>query len=51
MDVEVNGRELLVHSTRLSPVGTNVGINVDPYNIQIMNVPESEDEEAISETI
>jgi spermidine/putrescine transport system ATP-binding protein len=51
MDVEVGGRELLVHSTKLSPVGTNVGINVDPYNIQIMNVPESEDEEAISETI
>ncbi|WP_022773147.1 ABC transporter ATP-binding protein [Butyrivibrio sp. AE2015] len=51
MDVEVGGRELLVHSTKLSPIGTNVGINVDPYNIQIMNVPESEDEEAISETI
>lgn len=51
MDVEVGGRELLVHSTKLSPVGTHVGINVDPYNIQIMNVPESEDEEAISETI
>lgn len=51
MDVEVGGRELLVHSTKLSPVGANVGINVDPYNIQIMNVPESEDEEAISETI
>ena len=51
MDVEVGGRELLVHSTKLSPVGAHVGINVDPYNIQIMNVPESEDEEAISETI
>lgn len=51
MDVEVGGRELLVHSTKLSPVGAKVGINVDPYNIQIMNVPESEDEEAISETI
>ena len=51
MDVETNGYELLVHSTRLSPVGTKVGIKVDPFNIQIMNVPASEDEEAISETV
>ncbi len=26
------------------PVGTKVGIKVDPFNIQIMNKPESEDE-------
>ncbi len=51
MDVETNGHEILVHSTKLSPVGTNVGIKVDPFNIQIMNVPVSEDEEAISETV
>ncbi len=51
MDVEANGYEWLVHSTKLSPVGTKVGIKVDPFNIQIMNVPESEDEEAISETV
>ncbi len=51
MDVEACGYEWLVHSTRLSEVGTNVGIKVDPFNIQIMNVPVSEDEEAISETI
>ena len=51
MDVETNGYEMLVHSTRLSPVGTKVGIKVDPFNIQIMNVPASEDEEAISETV
>lgn len=51
MDVETCGRELLVHSTKLSPVGTKVGIKVDPFNIQIMNVPVSEDEEAISETV
>ena len=29
------------------PVGTKVGIQVDPFNIQIMNKPESEDEEAV----
>lgn len=51
MDVEANGYEWLVHSTKLSEVGSKVGIKVDPFNIQIMNVPASEDEEAISETV
>jgi spermidine/putrescine transport system ATP-binding protein len=47
MDVLANGYEWLVHSTDLVPVGNTVGIKVDPYNIQIMNKPESEDEEAV----
>ena len=38
--------ELLVHSTDMFPVGTEVGIRVDPFDIQIMKKPESEDEEA-----
>lgn len=46
MEVKANGFEWLVHSTSLFPVGTEVGIKVDPFNIQIMNKPESEDEEA-----
>ncbi len=46
MEVMANGFEWLVHSTSLFPVGTEVGIKVDPFNIQIMNKPESEDEEA-----
>lgn len=46
MEVIAGGREWLVHSTDLSPVGSEVGIKVDPYDIQIMNKPESEDEEA-----
>ena len=46
MEVRANGRDWLVHSTDLAPVGSQVGIQVDPYNIQIMNKPESEDEEA-----
>ncbi len=46
MEVTANGFEWLVHSTSLFPVGTEVGIKVDPFNIQIMNKPESEDEEA-----
>jgi len=46
MEVMANGFEWLVHSTKMFPVGTRVGIKVDPYNIQIMNKPVSEDEEA-----
>ena len=37
----------LVHSTDMGPVGKKVGIHVDPFDIQIMNKPESEDEEAV----
>ena len=32
--------------TDMFPVGTEVGIKVDPFDIQIMKKPESEDEEA-----
>ena len=46
MEVLANGFEWLVQSTKMVPVGTLVGIKVDPFNIQIMNRPESEDEEA-----
>lgn len=42
-----DGFEWLVHSTNLCPVGKEVGIRVDPFNIQIMNKPASEDEEAV----
>ncbi|MDE6318435.1 MAG: TOBE domain-containing protein, partial [Lachnospiraceae bacterium] len=48
MEVTANGFEWLVHSTTLFPVGKEVGIHVDPFNIQIMNKPESEDEEAVA---
>lgn len=47
MEVMANGHEWLVHSTDLFPVGTKVGIHVDPFDIQIMNKPASEDEEAV----
>ena len=46
MEVMANGFEWLVHSTEMFSVGTDVGIRVNPFNIQIMNKPESEDEEA-----
>lgn len=46
MEVKACGFEWLVHSTHMFPAGTSVGIRVDPFNIQIMNKPVSEDEEA-----
>ena len=42
-----DGYEWLVHSTDMFPVGQKVGIHVGPFDIQIMNKPESEDEEAV----
>ena len=42
-----DGFEWLVHSTDMFPVGREVGIHVDPFDIQIMNKPASEDEEAV----
>ena len=50
MCVEANGREWVSLSTRPHLVGEEVGIYVDPFNIQVMNKPESEDEEAVSTT-
>ncbi|MFQ9509722.1 MAG: ABC transporter ATP-binding protein [Lachnospiraceae bacterium] len=47
MEVEAGGFDWLVHSTDMSAVGTKVGIRVDPYDIQIMHKPVSEDEEAV----
>lgn len=47
MAVEAGGFVWKVHSTRMFPEGTEVGIRVEPSNIQIMNKPESEDEEAV----
>ncbi len=47
MEVQAGGFEWLVHSTVMHPVGEQVSIHVDPFNIQIMNKPASEDEEAI----
>ena len=46
IEIVANGFEWLVHTTLLHNVGEHVGINVIPFNIQIMNKPESEDEEA-----
>ena len=40
MEVLANNYEWLVHSTDMFPVGTEVGIHVDPFDIQIMKKPE-----------
>ena len=39
------GITFLVQTTEHFPVGSTVGISVDPYNIQIMHKPSSEDAE------
>lgn len=49
MDVMAGGYEWLVHSTKMVPVGTTVSLSIDPYDIQIMHKPASEDEEAVSD--
>ncbi|MDO4633191.1 MAG: ABC transporter ATP-binding protein [Eubacteriales bacterium] len=48
MEVKANNFDWLVHSTDMFPVGTEVGIRVVPFDIQIMNKPLSEDEEAVN---
>lgn len=48
MEVMANNFEWLVHSTDLVPVGTEVGISVDPFDIQIMHKPKSEHAEAVA---
>ncbi len=37
MEVKVGKYTLLIHSTVSSPVGSHIGMKVDPYNIHIMN--------------
>ena len=47
IEVLANGYDWLVHTTKMFPAGTHVGISVIPFNIQIMNKPESSDEKAV----
>lgn len=48
MCIDVNGREWVAHNTKPHLVGEKVGLKVDPFNIQVMNKPESEDEQAVA---
>lgn len=47
MEIMAGGYEWLVHNTKAYSVGTKVSLTVDPFNIQIMNKPTSEDEKAV----
>lgn len=47
IEVMANGYEWLIHTTQFFPVGSHVGLKVIPFNIQIMNKPESSDEKAV----
>ena len=47
IEVVAGGFEWLVHTTKMYPVGTHVGISVIPFNIQIMHKPESNDEKVV----
>ena len=46
-EVQANGYDWMVHTTKYHEVGSHVGINVIPFNIQIMHKPESSDEKAV----
>ena len=48
MCIEAGGFEWLAQNTVSYPVGRRVSIDVIPENIQIMNKPQSEDEEALA---
>ncbi len=48
MVVQAGGFEWLVHSTRNYETGKEVDIKVDPFSIQVMKRPESEDEEVLT---
>ena len=48
MVVRSGGFEWLVHSTRNYETGKEVDIKVDPFSIQVMKRPESEDEEVLT---
>ncbi len=47
IDVQAGGFEWLVLTTQMHEVGSQVGLWVDPFNIQIMHKPESSDERAV----
>lgn len=46
--VRVQNVDWLVKSTRQYHQGDEVSLWIDPFNIQIMNKPESEDERAMA---
>lgn len=47
MEIEAGGVTWLAQNTTSYPVGTEVGIDVIPFNIQIMKKPQTKEQEAI----
>lgn len=47
IEVMANGYEWLIHTTEYHEPGKRVGLRVIPFNIQIMNKPESSDERMV----
>ncbi len=47
MEIEAGGITWLAQNTTSYPVGTEVGIDVIPFNIQIMKKPQTKEQEAI----
>lgn len=47
IEVNANGYEWLIHTTEYHEQGKEVGLRVIPFNIQIMNKPESNDERVV----
>ena len=47
IEVVANGYEWLIHTTEYHEPGKRVGLRVIPFNIQIMNKPESSDERMV----
>ena len=47
MEIEAGGVTWLAQNTTSYPVGTEVSIDVIPFNIQIMKKPQTKEQEAI----
>lgn len=47
IEVRSGGFDWLVHTTKMFAAGTQVSLSVIPFNIHIMNKPESSDEKAV----
>ena len=48
MDVLAHGYHWMARSTRMVPEGTEVGIMIDPFNIQVMHKPTRPDQETFT---
>lgn len=47
IEINAHGYDWLIHTTKFFEAGSHVGMQVIPFNIQIMHKPESSDEKAV----